>query len=156
MPLTHFEFNTALSRQQVQGRLALITSMERSCGSLSNGSPATFIGKVGDNSFKLRRNIKYRNSFLPTIYGVFVGDTAETRVKVYMYLHPFVVLFLAVWFGTLGIAIAKLVAKHEFVLSGPAALPIAMCIFAIALTTAGFLPEARIAKRIIMTTLKAK
>ncbi len=73
-----------------------------------------------------------------------------------MYPHPFVALFLMVWFGTLGTVVAKLIVRHGFALSGPSVIPVAMLIFAIALTVGGFLLEARIAKRIVMTTLHAK
>lgn len=156
MPFMRFAFNTSLSAEQVVGRLALVTSIEPSWWPPRNDSPATFFGAVGDRSFKLRRNIKYRNSFLPTIHGVVVDDVGETRVKVTMSLHPFVAVFLLVWFAFIGVFIEKLIASNEFAWTGPAAVPVGMGVFAIALTIGAFFPEAYIAKRIIMTTLKAE
>lgn len=156
MPFMHFEFKTAFSPQQVLGRLAIITSAAPSSSSLNNISSATFFGKVTGHSFKLRRNIRYRNSFLPLISGVVSSNAEETQVKVNMYLHPAVMLFLMVWFGGLGTVTLRLVANHELALNWLTAILIGLPVFGIALTIGGFLPEANIAKRIIKMTLHAK
>lgn len=155
MPFLRFAFSTPLSPRQVASRLAFITSIEPSWWSRRNGCSATFFGTVGESSFKLRRNVDYRNSFLPTIYGVVSDDTAGTRIKVSMYLHPLVALFMMVWFGGLGFGAVEIAAAEPFALHGPAAIPMAMVVFGIAMTVCGFFPEAFIAKRIIKKTLMA-
>ncbi|MEK6348782.1 MAG: hypothetical protein V4764_14960 [Burkholderia sp.] len=121
-----------------------------------NSSSAKFVGKVGDHSFKLRPNIKHRNSFLPMISGSVVEEMAERRVKISMGIHPFVMLFLVIWFITFAAIAESQIVSHGFVLSELVVMPVTMIIFAIALVAGGFVPEARAAKIAIMTTLHAK
>src|SRR5260370_114671 len=51
-----------------------------------NGPP--FIGYVRDDSFSLRRYIRYRNSFLPRIRGRIIPANNGTRINVIMFIHP--------------------------------------------------------------------
>ncbi len=60
---------------------------------------ATVIGSVGENSFRLRKRIFYRNSFQASLSGKLIDDNGETRLHCRVGLHPFVIAFLAVWIG---------------------------------------------------------
>jgi len=60
---------------------------------------ATVIGSVGENSFRLRKRIFYRNSFQASLSGKLIDDNGETRLHCRVGLHPFVTAFLAVWIG---------------------------------------------------------
>src|SRR5580692_4187355 len=62
---------------------------------------SAFLGSVENLSFKIRRNIQYRNSFLPIIWGKIVPSPSGSRVNVFMYMHPFSLVFMLVWFGFL-------------------------------------------------------
>ena len=108
------------------------------------GGPA-FIGTVSDSSFRMRRDIQYRNSFLPLIRGRFGAIGTGTWVSVTMFIHPLVALFVLFW---LGMALT-------FAVSGQTVSPVGWGFFAfgIALTAGGFFPEAMKAKRLISEAL---
>jgi hypothetical protein len=60
-----------------------------------------FEGTVFGDRFSINRAIRYRNSFLPVLHGRFLPNGAETLVDVRMIMHPFVIVFLVVWYGIL-------------------------------------------------------
>ena len=105
-----------------------------------------FIGTVQDDSFRLRRDIRYRNSFLPLVWGRFISTPTGTRVSVTMFIHPLVALFMAFWLGMVGYGALKDRSTPPVVLWG-------MFIFGLALTAGGFFPEAIKARRLISATV---
>jgi hypothetical protein len=106
-----------------------------------------FKGTVTDASFNLRRNISYRNSFLPFIRGNFEPGPAGTRITVTMHLQPFVAIFMVFWL-TMAVGLTAG--------SGPLKLvPWAFFLFGIAMVVFGFFPEAIKAKRLITAALTA-
>jgi hypothetical protein len=105
-----------------------------------------FIGTVQDNSFKVRRDIRYRNSFLPMIWGRLISIPTGTRVRVTMSLHPLVAVFMLVWLGFVGRG--ALVDR-----SGPPILLWGMFAFGVVLIAVGFIPEVITAKRLIALAL---
>ncbi len=56
-----------------------------------------FVGKVDLDSFKIHRNVNYRNSFLPTICGSLESHPLGTKITIRMRLHPLVMAFLMFW-----------------------------------------------------------
>jgi hypothetical protein len=73
------------------------------------GPISPFVGEVDSSSFRLRRNIRYRNSLLPKVRGCVVPTAAGTEVRVTM-VAPVVVLgFLLIC----GCAFTQLVAGRE-------------------------------------------
>src|SRR5579862_5389712 len=74
-------------------------------GPRSSGFP--FLGTVRDRSFRIRRDIQYRNSFLPLIRGRIVPTPNGSRVNVLMYMHPISFIFMVGWFGFLIATISK-------------------------------------------------
>jgi len=56
-----------------------------------------FWGEVGGDSFRVRRKINYRNSFLPLVRGRIHPVIGGATVSVVMYLHPFVAAFMVFW-----------------------------------------------------------
>ncbi len=106
-----------------------------------------FIGTVQDDSFRVRRDIQGRNSFLPLVCGRFVSTPTGTSVSVTMFLHPLVALFMVIWLGVVGRgALVDRSAPHAFLWG--------MFIFGVALTAGGFIPEAIKARRLISETLR--
>lgn len=107
----------------------------------SFGKPAStpFIGSVQDESFKIRRDIRYRNSFLPIIWGRVTQNGVGARVYVTMFIHPLVAFFMIFWLGMAGFAAVSIRSASS---SG-------MFIFGLALVLGGFIPEAIKAKRLI-------
>jgi hypothetical protein len=103
-----------------------------------------FIGSVHDSSFRIRRNIRYRNSFLPLVWGRIVPTPTGARIAVTMFMHPFTLAFMLFWLGMVGRG--ALIDKS----ASPASLW-GMFVFGIALCTGGFIPEAVKAKRLLST-----
>jgi hypothetical protein len=108
------------------------------------GIPVTapFIGSVSDDWFKIHRDIRYRNSFLPMIRGRVTPNGFGSRVDVTMSLHPLVGLFMIFWLGGVGLSAFA-------IRSASSVIPVGMFIFGAALTAAGFFPEAMKAKQLI-------
>ena len=97
-----------------------------------------FLGSVENLSFRIRRNIQYRNSFLPMIRGKINPTPTGSRVDVFMYMHPFSLVFMLIWFGILVLIESRLVdinIARSFV-------PIGMAVFGLALSLGGFFFEA--------------
>jgi hypothetical protein len=104
------------------------------------------IGIVDDDSFRVRRDIRYRNSFLPLVWGRFVSTPTGTRVNVIMFMHPLVALFMVFWLGTAGYGAFRGVSGSPIVWG--------MFAFGVALTVGGFVPEAIMAKRLISEAMQ--
>src|SRR5580704_17222184 len=102
------------------------------------GAVSPFLGSVENLSFKIRRNIQYRNSFLPIIRGKIVPTPTGSRVDVFMYMHPFSVVFMMVWFGIILFFESKFVDVNI----ARSFLPIGMAVFGLALSVGGFYFEA--------------
>ena len=131
-------------RAIVRGTLSFRESLRQSFP-FNQAEGAPFIGSVLDDSFKMKRNIRYRNSFLPLIRGRIESYGVGTRVSVTMFLHPVVAIFMIFWLGM----IASVAVSH------PTASPIpwGMLAFGIALSVGGFIPEAIKAKHLISAAL---
>jgi len=87
----------------------------------SNIDPAwggTVVGSVGDASFRLRKQIYYRNSFQYSLFGRLNDDNGQTRLHCRMGLHPVVCAFLVVWFGGVLAACAAISIRMASVLAG--------------------------------------
>lgn len=106
-----------------------------------------FIGTVGDESFRMRRDIRGRNSFFPLVWGRLISTPTGTRVSVTMFLHPLVALFMTIWLGIVG---RGALADR----SGPPVFLWGMFIFGVALIAGGFIHEVITAKRLILLALK--
>ncbi|HEY1385674.1 MAG TPA: hypothetical protein VGF43_18765 [Dongiaceae bacterium] len=102
------------------------------------------VGKVGEKSFRLRKRLKMsRNSFQTYLSAKLSSEGMSTRLTCRFGMHPFVVVFMIVWFGgvTAG-AIGSLVFGLRHYSSGtmPSAGPLVpwgMVVFGIALVGVG-------------------
>jgi hypothetical protein len=124
----------------VRGKLSFREAIRQSFP-FNRAEGAPFIGLVQDDSFKMQRNIRYRNSFLPMIRGKISSYGVGTRVSVTMFLHPVVVVFMIFWLGMLGSVAASLPTLSP--------IPWGMLAFGVVLPVGGFIPEAIKAKRLI-------
>jgi hypothetical protein len=146
MPFYSFQIDTALPRQDVVERVRTLIYGEKSMPS----NPAPFVGSVDRESFKLRRVIRYRNSFLPTISGKIHHSPTGTRVNVVMFMHPFVTVFMAFWLSIVAWSIGlTLGSPNPSIALGPGA----MFLFGLGLTCGGFFPEAFKARRLLLAAL---
>ena len=102
------------------------------------------------NELRFYRDIRYRNSFLPRIYGKVVPSPGGAQVDVLMTLHPVVALFILFWLGAVGFG-AAVTAAHSSLQA--ALFPLGMFVFGVALTFVGFFPEALKARRLLEQNL---
>jgi len=104
----------------------------------------TFIGTLYADSFKLRRVIRYRNSFLPIVSGNFKSIPQGTEIILKFQLHSFVLAFIIVWFSMVLVACIAIsigaLANNE-VPAAPALIPFGMLIFGTVLVNGGFIAE---------------
>ncbi len=77
-----------------------------------NSIKARFKGMVDSNTFKLTRNIFYRNSFLPEIKGTITKTDAGANVCVVMKLNMLVMIIMIAWFVVTGFYSIKYL--HEY------------------------------------------
>ena len=118
-----------------------------------------FEGEVARDSFKIMRIIHYRNSFLPIIRGTFQQCRTGVKVIVRMGLHPFVIAFIYIWFGGVGIGIIaflKQLLRNQIQPSPMIFIPFAMLLFGWALVSGGFWFEARKVKILLNDILQRK
>jgi hypothetical protein len=155
MPFYRFHIESPLTTQTVLLRVRALVreapgfwqSVKESFGRRPEGSPP-FIGKVEGFTFRMHRDIRYRNSFLPQVRGSVVSTPVGTRVLITMYLHPLVAAFMLFWLGVVGIgALTAFITQRESIDS--ALIPAGMFLFGIALTVGGFYPEAFKARRLL-------
>ena len=132
-------------RSIVRGKLSFRESLRRMW---PFGIPVTapFIGSVSDESFKIHRDIRYRNSFLPIIWGEIMLNGAGARVFVKMFIHPLVALFMIFWLSMVALGAATTRGATSLI-------PLGMFIFGIALTVGSFVPEAIKAKSMILDAI---
>jgi hypothetical protein len=144
MPFYRFTIDTNVPPHAVAERLRSVIGETRNFLPPFRPWPTEpFIGKLQEDCFKIRRNILYRNSFVPIIHGRLIPTPTGTRIVVTMRMYWFVMLFMMGWLA--GAASASI---H---------LPIfwAMFAFGIGLTCAGFFPEALKARRLLEETISS-
>ena len=66
------------------------------------------IGKLYDSTFRLQKRRYYRNSFAPFFFGRFVASNEGTLIEGEFRMHPFVKVFMTVWFSFLVVIFAIL------------------------------------------------
>jgi YD repeat-containing protein len=145
MPFYSFHLNVPAQPDVVAERIRRVVSPAPNFwGALASSwkrpqaARSPFLGSVENLSFRIRRNIQYRNSFLPMIQGKINTTPTGARVNVFMYMQPFSLAFMLVWFGFL-VLIESRVADMNVARSF---FPIGMAIFGLALSLGGFFFEA--------------
>jgi hypothetical protein len=150
MPLYRFQIEVPLPQHRVMGRIRSLVREGPSFGQwfIEQWKPRDdtlppFIGSAGHDSFKMRRDIRYRNSFLPLIRGYLLQTPTGTKINVTMFMHPVVAVFMTYWLGLTG-------ALTIFPRAGATSIPAAISfLFGVALMCGGFFWEAFKAKRIL-------
>ena len=75
------------------------------------------IGRIGDHRLSARKRIRYRNSFQTVLRAGLDEQFGQTRFHCRFSMHPFVIAFMTVWFGFIGLGcLAALI--HVAVRSG--------------------------------------
>jgi hypothetical protein len=102
-------------------------------------------GVVKSKSFKIVRTINYRNSFIPTCYGIVKSSGLnESSVEIKMKLNVFVLIFMSLWMMFTAVIGVLLLIYTEFGIHN--LMPFAMFVFGYLITTIGFKLETKKAK----------
>src|SRR6202023_2158435 len=97
MPFYRFHIVTPLPADVAVERIRALTrdpprfleSLRMALARRGSDSPP-FLGSVHGHAFRLRRDIRCRNSFLPMVWGDVQPGLSGTQVSVTMFLHPLV------------------------------------------------------------------
>ena len=153
-PFRKFEFSTPMSTAHAARILQEIVEPPRKWGWPTSSKRGFFEGRVAGGRFKIHRNIRYQNSFLPIIEGNFRRDGLRTIVTINMRPVWPVVPF---WIGIL-VFLAWSSVSVESVVAGPFGVRmavIAMTAFIYLVATIPFAIEVRIAMKCLLELLRA-
>ncbi len=85
LPCDKFEFIVNMQSLDVQRRLLDNVSPQKFLGTIfSPSGDKPFKGVIQETSFRVRRNIFYRNSGIPNLYGVMEATEGGTRIIISM------------------------------------------------------------------------
>jgi hypothetical protein len=154
LPFDNFKIYSSLSYDEV--RQVLDEEVEPRKGFMLSGifntSDKPFRGEVFENTFKIFRNIRYKNSFLPIIKGKVSDNYPGTVIEINMRMVIFVYIFMAVWIT--GVSAALIFTLREaFVAS---IIPLAMLVFAYLVMIVAYRYEAGKAKKFLNEIFKAQ
>jgi hypothetical protein len=164
MPFYRFQIQVPLPQQRVMERIRSLGPREGSFGQwfseLRKRKPREwfseqrkprddtllpFIGWVSEDSFRMSRKIRGRNSLLPLIRGHVLPIPTGTQINVTMFMWPPVMVILTGWLGMSGvIAIIGLRIGNIVMLASSA-----FALFVVALQCGEFFWEVFKAKRIL-------
>lgn len=161
LPFERFTLHSNLRPDDILYRLCENVEPERTFrfrGFFFSGNSKPYEGSVDqDGTFSIRRLINYRNSFLPVIEGVVENEGRGSRVKVKMRLNTFVLVFISIWLGIVGIVsvVMLIVAIRSGVLDQGTVIPLGMFLFGAVLTVLAFKFESTRSKRDLAELLQA-
>ena len=152
LPFENYVLATRLSSEDVLKRIADNIKSHKS-----------YSGKITGESFTMSRNIAYRNSFLPIIEGYITTEYGQTRVAIKMRLNLFVLIFMSIWLGivglvSIGILFTILIGFRQIVQNGfpPMLLiPVGMFVFGSFLTYFAFKTESSKSKKFLAGLLES-
>jgi len=159
LPLEKFCIDTLLTPTEVQEKMDSVVGRKEGFSFttvFSKSSYKYFSGSVVKGQFEIKRVINYRNSFFPVINGNVEAIPDGSIVDIKMGLHPFVAVFMCLWFGGVAIAVISLIigsiASGEFL---PALLiPCGMLPFGYLLMIGAFTIERNRAKEKLLEVLE--
>src|SRR5258706_1673881 len=100
------------------------------------GTP--FIGTFDGRSFRMRRNIHYKNSFLPQIRARVAPNQTGSRVNVFMFMPPLSFIFMVIWCVPLALASRTVLDGRHELPPVAALIPLAMLGFGLSLSMRAF------------------
>lgn len=163
LPFENITYETKLDSEEILSRINKIIEPKKTFrmrGVFGNNNHKPYEGSINGNSFSIIRIIGYGNSFLPRIKGNIEKGFGKTKVKVNvkMRLHSFVLIFVFIWCGGVGLAfLAFLTASLEKGTFDPTILiPFGMLLFVYGLATGGFKYESIKSKKYLAQLLEAE
>ena len=151
IPYKSININTSLTVDEAVQLVSEAIALPRSFFQGWGKAAREFEGTVSTSGFTISRAIRYRNSFLPILFGKFVPSAQGVRVEVRMTLHPLVIAFAVLWFtfvgGFLLLAIGSTLTTLK--VDEGILLPIGMLLFFYLMVFLGFGLEANKAERFL-------
>jgi hypothetical protein len=141
------ELSSPLTPAGCASRLREVIDIEGVATALFGLGSKPVIGKISESSFRLRRRIRYGNSFQIFLFATIRPKAGGTLISIGFAMHPFVRIFSVVWFAALTLIGGKIFLSTAwttlFDRSGDSrdalgiAVPLAMLGFGIALLRFG-------------------
>lgn len=152
LPFENYVLATRLSKEDLLKRIAA-----------NIRSHKAYSGKITGESFTMTRNIAYRNSFLPIIEGNVTTEFGQTRVAIKMRLNLFVLIFMSIWLGivglvSIGLLLAIIVGFRQIIQNGfpPMLLiPFGMFVFGSLLMYFAFKTESSKSKKFLAALIES-
>lgn len=106
IPFENLIYHSSLSKEELLLHLQNQIESKKSFGfgSFKHSYSKSYIGKIYNDSFEIKRAINYRNSFLPLIKGHVKNDLTGSKIYVKMGLLDFVKAFMILWLGGVSVA----------------------------------------------------
>ena len=159
LPLENITFKTQLPSDEVISRLDGLVEPEKGLrfSLFNSASTKPYEGQIYGQTFRMKRIIGYRNSFLPRIKGVVSTDYDGTTIRVTMRLHVVVLVFLCFWCGFIGLVCLGILSRLSDDAEGKLVdlVPFGMLGFAYALTMVAFKMESIRAKKVLQRAFEA-
>jgi hypothetical protein len=166
LPVENYTLTTKLTVEEVRKRIADNVEPKKSFrfSLISNSYTKPYEGNVTGNSFTISRVINYRNSFLPLINGNISNFVGQTQVKIKMQPVTFVLVFITVWLGVVGlvclVTVIGIISKYKQIFKDGFSpfllIPFAMFIFGCLLTYFAFKIESKKSKKFFAALLEGE
>ena len=155
LPYRKITISTKLSKEEVLQKIRENTAKPYI---MNPGGNTLFSGVVIAESFRVRQNLDYKNSFVPFMTGRFLQHPGHTTLEVTFKPLEFVMAFMALWVG--GVALACIGAFYTIITneSSPAPLfiPFLMFIFGTIVFSGAFALEYQKSKAALLNLIEAE
>lgn len=161
-PFENIIYRTRLEPDEIQQRLNDIIEPKESFrlrGIFGSIDHLPYEGIVFGNSFNIIRIIGYLNSnfFLPRISGVIEKEIDGSKIQVKMRLHHFVMVFMIIWLGGVGIGAIVATSKlFDHVTFEPIAFAFGMILLVLIMVIGGFKYESIKSKEYLAQLFEAE
>lgn len=133
------------------------TPASQSSPSKRGNNRKPYEGEISGNIFKIIRIIRYRNSFVPMIFGTIEKQGEGTRIRVQMRILPLATLFIALLSGVIlimGISFL-VIGLHDQSFLPALVVPLMMLAFGYFIVYWGFKSESAKSKKFLHTLFRA-
>ena len=161
LPFENITYKTKLNKGEIQNRLSENIEPKkilRFRGILSSNNHKPYEGSITGAEFNVNRIIKYKNSFLPRISGMIDHDISGSLIHVKMRLSVFMIVFLCIWFGGVGIgcffSLSVLLTRSNF--EPILLIPIGLFVFVYMIVILGFKYESTKSKQFLTQLFEAE
>ena len=166
LPFENYVLRTSLSSKEVYYRLSNNIEPKKAfrLAAFNRTSVKPYEGIITNSFFKISSIVNYRNSFLPVIEGKISTFAGQTHIHIRMKVTPFVLIFISIWLGLVGLTCLLLVLvgiihfiQNRITAFSPTVLiPFGMLIFGCLRTILAFKAESNKSREFLETLLDAQ